>query len=439
VEKLDSNTMYIVTVKMMVENLEITHILLFIGIGLFSARIFGEIFERLKLSAIVGELIAGILIGGPLFMLIGVDISFFMDANSLQQFSQIGILLLLFIVGLEINIKDLRKIGKKSLTISITEVMIALAGGFLTGYFLIKQDYKFALFFGLLFTATSIGVTIRTLSNLGKLDTKVGRTALSVAVLDDFLALILVLILGGTLFPDSGVNPLLEILYLALFIVGVVIIIPQVLKFLEKRFNIFSRSSTHHFSIGIIFALIVSLSFFASFLGFSGAIIAFLLGLSIQRNTIIVKEIKETFVKIGEGVFIPLFFFTVGATFQLDWRIFTLANLLIIPIAIGSKALGTFIGSSVTGFKPREATQLAVGMIPRAEIVIIIAEIGLLNGIFTQDIFSIAILLVLVTVLLTPFLLKLVFREKKKLDVDNQEGDIKESTKKLELESSIVD
>ena len=420
--------MYHVTVKLMVESLEITHILLFIGIGLFSARIFGEIFERLKLSAIVGELIAGIVIGGPLFMMIGVDISFFMDAGSLQQFSQIGILLLLFIVGLEINIKDIRKIGKKCLTISITEVLVALAGGFLTGYFLIKQDYKFAIFFGLLFTATSIGVTVRTLSTLGKLDTRVGRAALSVAVLDDFLALILVLVLGGTLFPDPDVNPLLEILYLAIFIVAVVIIIPQILKLLEKRFNIFSRSSTHHFSIGIIFALLVSLSFFASFLGFSGAIIAFLLGLSIQRNTIIVKEIKETFVKVGEGIFIPLFFFTVGATFQLDWKIFTLVNLLIIPIAIGSKALGTFIGGTITGFKPKEATQLAVGMMPRAEIVIIIAEIGLLNGIFTQDIFSMAILLVLVTVLITPFMLKLVFREKKEPEPPTKEGDIIEVT-----------
>ncbi len=412
----------------MVESLEITHILLFIGIGLFSARLFGEFFERMKLSAIVGELVAGILIGGPLFLLIGVDVSFFMDAGTLQQFSQIGILLLLFIVGLEINIKDIRKIGKQCLTISITEVLVALAGGFLTGYFLIKQDYKFALFFGLLFTATSIGVTVRTLSALGKLDTRVGRAALSVAVLDDFLALILVLVLGGTLFPNPEVNPWLEILYLAIFIVVVVLIIPQTLKFLEKRFNIFSRSSTQHFSIGIIFALLVSLSFFASFLGFSGAIIAFLLGLSLQRNSIIVKEIKETFVKIGEGVFIPLFFFTVGATFQLDWKIFTLVNLLLIPIAIGSKALGTFIGGSITGFKPIESAQLAIGMMPRAEIVIIIAEIGLLNGIFTQDIFSMAILLVLVTVLITPLLLKLVFREKKVLEPDTPVDEIIEIT-----------
>jgi len=398
-------------------SIEITHILLFIGIGLISARIFGEIFERLKMSSIVGELLAGILIGGPLFGLLGVDISFFMDAGALQQFSQIGILLLLFIVGLDINIKDLRKIGKQTLTISLTEVSIALVGGFLTGYYLLKFEYQSAIFFGLLFTATSIGVTVRTLSSIGKLDTKVGRTLLSVAVFDDFLALVLVLVLGGTLFPIPDSSPLLELLYLGALIVGVVIIIPQILKFVEKKFHLFSRSSTPYFSIGIVFAVLVILAFGASFLGFSGAIIAFIFGLSIQQNMIIVKEVKETFVKIGEAVFIPLFFFTVGATFQLDWGIFTLTNLLIIPLAIGSKALGAFTGTTLVGFDLKSSGQVAVGMMPRAEIVIVIAEVGLLNGIFTQEVFSMAILLVLTTVLFTPMALRLVFKQKQKKEL----------------------
>ena len=398
-------------------SIDITQILLFIGIGLISARIFGEIFERLKMSSIVGELLAGILIGGPLFGLLGVDISFFMDAGALQQFSQIGILLLLFIVGLDINIKDLRKIGKQTLTISLTEVSIALVGGFLTGYYLLKFEYQSAIFFGLLFTATSIGVTVRTLSSIGKLDTKVGRTLLSVAVFDDFLALVLVLVLGGTLFPIPDSSPLLELLYLGALIVGVVIIIPQILKFVEKKFHLFSRSSTPYFSIGIVFAVLVILAFGASFLGFSGAIIAFIFGLSIQQNMIIVKEVKETFVKIGEAVFIPLFFFTVGATFQLDWGIFTLANLLIIPLAIGSKALGAFTGTTLVGFDLKSSGQVAVGMMPRAEIVIVIAEVGLLNGIFTQEVFSMAILLVLTTVLFTPMALRLVFKQKQKKEL----------------------
>ena len=405
----------------MATSVEITQILLFIGIGLISARILGELFERLKMSSIVGELVAGILIGGPLFALIGVDASFIINAEALQQFSQIGILLLLFIVGLDINIKDLLKGGKQSLTISFTEVSMALIGGFLTGFYILKLEYRYALFFGLLFTATSIGVTVRTLSSLGKLESKVGRTLLSVAVLDDFIALVLVLVLGGTLFPSPDSNTLYDILYLAAFLIGVVIIIPQILQFIEKRFSLFSRSSTPYFSIGIIFALIVLLAYFASYLGFSGAIIAFLFGLSIQRNTLIVQEVKETFVKIGEGVFIPLFFFTVGATFQLDKSIFTVANLLIIPLAIGAKAIGAFVGTSIVGFDMKSAGQVAVGMMPRAEIVIVIAEIGLLNGIFNQQVFSMAILLVLATVLITPIALKLVFWEKKQENEKEQQ------------------
>ena len=297
---------------------------------------------------------------------------------------------------------------------------MALIGGFLTGYYILKLEYRYALFFGLLFTATSIGVTVRTLSSLGKLESKVGRTLLSVAVLDDFIALILVLVLGGTLFPSPDSNTLYDILYLGVFIIGVVIVIPQILQFIENRFNWFSRSSTPYFSIGIIFALIALLAYFASYLGFSGAIIAFLFGLSIQRNTLIVQEVKETFVKIGEGVFIPLFFFTVGATFQLDRSIFTLANLLIIPLAIGAKAIGAFAGTSIVGFDTKSAGQVAVGMMPRAEIVIVIAEIGLMNGIFNQQVFSMAILLVLTTVLITPIALRLVFRQKEQ-EIDKEQ------------------
>ena len=412
----------------MAVSIDVVQILLFIGIGLLAAKIFGEIFERLKMSSIAGELLAGILIGGPLFALLNVEHQFIIKAESLQQFSQIGILLLLFIVGLEIKIGDLKSGGRQSILISLIEVSVAFAGGLLTGLYILDLEIRYALFFGLLFTATSIGVTVRTLSDLGRLDTKVGRTLLSVAVLDDFLALILVLILGGALFPSPETNPGLEVLYLFLFIALTVIAVPQLLNFMERRFNIFSSSATHQFSIGIIFAILVLLAFFADFLGFSGAIIAFLFGLSIQQNSIIVQDIKETFVKIGEGVFIPLFFFTVGASFQLDAGIFTLANLLIIPLAIGAKATGALAGSKATGFDFKSSGQIAVGMMPRAEIVIVIAEIGLLNGIFSQDIFSMAILLVLTTVLLTPFVLKLAFRNKKK-DENIQEEKGKAGTK----------
>lgn len=390
-------------------------ILLYLGLGLISARLFGELFERLKLSSILGELIAGILIGGPFFTLIGIDTSQFMNVEELYQISQLGILFLLFIVGLDINLKEMQRIGKMSIGLSLTEVFFALIGGTVAGIFILQLVFNYALFFGLLFTATSIGITVRTLNDLGKINTKVGRTLLSVAVLDDFLALIFVLFVSETILStDEGIwwkNILWHLLCLAIFVVVVIFVIPKLFNVLESRWNVFSDASTSHFSIGIVFSFLVLIAYVASFLDLSGAIMAFIFGLSIQQNKLLVKEFKETFIKIGEGALIPLFFFTVGAQFTLNTSTFSWLNLLLIVIGVLSKGLGSFLGASVFGFNKKSAGQIALGMTPRAEIVLVIAEIGLVNEIFTDDIFSMAILLVFITVLITPLLLRWIFKE----------------------------
>lgn len=401
---------------------QVLRILLFIGIGLLSARILGEIFERLKLSSILGELLAGVLIGGPIFRLFGDKgsevLAKFMDGEVLEQFSQIGILLLLFIVGMEINIGDLRKIGRNSFLISLLEVTTAMVGGILTGYFIIKQDVRFAIFFGTLFTATSIGVTVRTLSSLGKLGSKEGQTTLSVAVFDDFIALLLVLVLSGALFAPEGGNWILTILkdlgYLAAFILFVMFILPRILNFLENNYNIFSSAKTPYFALGIIFSILVLINYFAEELHFSGVVMAFLLGLSLQQNKLIIGEIKEPIVKFGEGIFIPLFFFSVGSNFDFTSGGISFIMVLVILLAILSKGIGTFTGSRVVGFNNSSALKIAVGTSPRAEIVLVIAGIGVQHGIFDSNIYTMAIMLVFVTVIMTPLLLKLVYRERKK-------------------------
>lgn len=397
-------------------------VLLYLGIALLSARVLGEIFERIKLSSIIGELLAGIIFGGPFLSLIGANPKLFIDIDVLREFSQIGIIILLFIIGLEVNTKNLRKSGKKSLLISIIEVSFALAGGVLTGYFLLDFTVPQAFFFGTIFTATSIGVTVRTLNDIGRLDSIEGEILLSTAILDDFIALFLVLIFNSALFPAEGskwyISLLINLGILAALLVGVVFLIPYLLKFLENRFRIFSNSSTHSLSFGIVFSILTLLVYFAEILGISGAIIAFLFGLSLQQNKILVSEIDDIFVKMGEGLFIPLFFFGVGATFILDFSTFTPIILLVIPIAILAKGIGTFTGSSIVGFKSDSSLKITMGMMPRAEIVLVIAEIGLLHEIFDQSIYSMAVSLVFVTVILTPLILRLVFRDKKTDDED---------------------
>jgi Kef-type K+ transport system membrane component KefB len=395
---------------------EAIKVFLYLGIALVSARILGEIFERIKLSSIIGEILAGIMFGGPFLSIFGVP-NLFVDINVLKQFSQIGIIILLFIIGLEVSPKNLRRTGKKCMLLSVIEVSVALVGGFLTGYFLLDLTAAQAIFFGTMFTATSIGVTVRTLNDLGKLNSKEGETLLSTAIFDDFIALFLVLIFSYALFPEPGLpwyfTLLINIGILTGLIVGIIFLLPLVLKFLENRLRIFSDASTSYFTLGIIFGILALLVYFAEFLGISGAIIAFLFGLSIQNNKIVVGEIKDVFVKLGEGLFIPLFFFGVGATFRLDFNNFSPLLLLIIPIAILSKGIGTFAGTSILKFSPKESLRVTIGMMPRAEIILVIAEIGLIQGIFSQSIFSMAVLLVFISVIITPIALQLTFREPK--------------------------
>lgn len=390
-------------------------VFLYLGIALLSARILGEIFERIKLSAIIGEILAGILVGGPFFGLVGLEPDFFVDIAVLRQFSQIGIILLLFIIGLEVSPKSLKRSGKQSAVISLIEVFAALVGGFLTGYFLVGLTIPQAIFFGTMFTATSIGVTVRTLNDIGKLNSREGEILLSTAIFDDFIALFLVLIFSSALFPEPGsvwyLTLLIDFGILVAYLVGITLLLPLILGFLENRLRIFSDSVTNYFTIGIIFAVLALLVYFAEFFGISGAIIAFIFGLSIQKNKILVGDIKETFVKMGEGLFLPLFFFSVGANFLFDFSAFSPLLLLIIPIALLSKGIGTFTGASIMKFTPRESVRITLGMMPRAEIILVIAEIGLLQGIFSQSIFSMAVLLVFISVIITPIALSLAFRD----------------------------
>jgi len=433
------------------------NILMYLGVALLSARILGEIFERIKLSSILGELLAGMIFGGPLLGMIGANPNLFVDNELLKQFSQLGIIILLFIIGLEINTKSLRKTGKKSLVISLVGVVISIVGGFIAAFFIFGFGAPEAIFFGTMLTATSIGVTVRTLSDVGKLNTTEGEILLSSAIFDDFFVLFLVLIFSSVLFTKdpseiwylgSGAEPLpgiitllIDIAIMAVLIVIVVVLIPRLLKFLENRFRIFSNSSTKFLSLGMIFGLLVLLVFLAEFLGISGVIIAFLFGLSLQKNRVLVGEIKETFVKMGEGLFLPLFFFGVGATFLFDFSAFSPILLLAIPITIIAKGLGTFTGASMVKIKPKESAKIAVGMLPRAEIVLIIAEIGLLQGIFDQSIFSMAVLLVFVTIVITPFAIRFAFRTPKppilpEIEFDLDELSEVESSTKAEADTS---
>ncbi len=468
-------------------------IFLYIGIALISARLLGELFERIKLSSILGELFAGFLFGGPIFELAGFHgfnldsthtFSFEMMKESIEPLAQIGILFLLFIVGSEIKTSELRKAGKRNLFISLIDVTITYGLGLLISFSLFnftarnvgfgtKEIIGMSAFFALIFVPTSIGTTVRTLGNMKKLNSKEGQTLLSLAVFDDFLGLLLLLVVSGILFSsnsDSGLSPavsiILQVTFIIVLIVVILYLLPKMLEFFEKRFSTFSLASTSYFSVGIILAILLVTGFFAEFLGVSAAIGAFLLGVGMQRNRFLMSVPLETFTKIGEGAFIPLFFFSVGSSFILEE--FNPLLIILIPLIIISKVTGSFTGAMFSTnplqrfiIKTRQrfgkntetesdpstlvedkkekrvrswwdrrkpdvlsSGRIALGMMPKGEITLVIAAIGLSAGLtmftdsqqlmFFNELYSVVILLVLITVFLTPLLLRLAFRSSKK-------------------------
>ena len=446
------------------------------------ARIFGEIFEKLKLSSIIGELLSGLLLGGPLFILFEIEefsigenftFSFSEMSEGIEPFAQVGILLLLFIVGSEIKTSELKKAGKRNILISLTDVTITYGLGLLVGYFLIgaifgERNIGVAAFFALIFVPTSIGTTVRTLSNLKTLNSKEGQTLLSLAVFDDFLAMLLLLIVSGIVFSGSSGTGLglfwdilIQVGFIILLVVIILYLLPKLIEVLENRYRIFSVTSTSYLFVGILLGLLLVIAFFAEYLGISAAIGAFLLGIGMQRIKFLMKEPLETFIKFGEGSLIPLFFFFVGSSFILVE--FNYAYLVIIPLVIIAKMIGSFTGAmfSTNPLKDRLVTsikkvrsksstsdpespekisekkeitwentikpniissgKISLGMMPKGEITLVIAAIGLTEVVkFSSDIqelagdlYSITILIVLVTVFLTPLLLRMAFRAPK--------------------------
>lgn len=298
-----------------------------------------------------------------------------------------------------------------------------------------------------------------------KLNSKEGQTLLSLAVFDDFLVMLLLLIVSGIVFSSSsgtGLGLLWDVLiqvgFIVLLVVFILYLLPKLIEFLENRFRVFSVTSTSYLFVGILFGLLLVISFFAEFLGISAAIGAFLLGIGMQRNKYLLNEPLETFIKFGEGSLIPLFFFSVGSSFIL--KEFNYIYLVIIPLVILAKMTGSFTGAMFstnplrerlvlkikkvrsktsqenpekistkkesewkTKIKPTliSSGKISLGMMPKGEITLVIAAIGLAEAVnfspeiqtLAGDLYSIVILIVLITVFLTPILLRIAFQPSK--------------------------
>ncbi len=399
-------------------------VILLIALALIFARILGYIFDKLKQPAVIGEILAGIVLGGLGIVLFSgqsfsfLDFSFSLPhldfaSNEFTILAEIGILFMLFISGLQTSIPKLKKMGKSSSFVAIGGVIFPLVLGVLAALWF-GFSTKDSTVIGLIIVATSVGVTVRTLFDLNVLDSDVGTTILGSAVIDDIFGIILLAFFLGT-DPPIYVGVKIAIFFIIFLYIG--------LKIMDKILDLGEKIHLPKALLSISLAILLLFAFFADRCGIAGIIGAFIAGIVIG-HTVKSRKIIDDVKTIGYGFFIPLFFVWVGARLwagvSIDATSFATIGLLalaIITVGIVGKIVGCGIGARLSGMKNRESFQVGVGMIPRMELALIIASSAISSGLLSSpevehQILAMTVLLTIATTLIAPFLIKIAFGSK---------------------------
>jgi Kef-type K+ transport system membrane component KefB len=384
---------------------------------LVTARIFGEIFERFKQPAMIGEIIAGIILGPSLFNLIH-------RTEDIKVISELGIFLLVIIAGLEINIDDILKSLKgKNIIISIMAFFIPIFGGIAVGYFF-NQDVMTSVFIGLCVAITALPVSIRILMDLGKINSEVGQKIISIAIFDDVLALSILGVLLNIKDTDMSLASIaqagsLSLLKLIVFI-SLLTLAYLLIKKVLKKGNYIQESLDKLVSIlkgkeslfALFFAFVLLFSTVTENLGLHFIVGAFFAAMLISESLIgknNLKTIEKTTSNMAMGFLAPIFFAGIG----LEFNIFSISNigLLVAVLAVSylSKIAGGYLGGSLAGFSKRVSLTLGVGLNARGIMELVIANIAYRNGLISTEVFSILVIMGVVTTLTTPLLLKRAF------------------------------
>ncbi len=375
-----------------------TSYLVSIACLLIAAKVAGWLCQRIGIPPVLGQLVVGVLGGSSLLGWVHPD-------ALLGSLAGLGVILLMFIAGMETDMKQMRQVGVAALVSASMGVVLPFVVGSVFAYAL-GYSLPVSLFLGTLLTATSVSISAQTLKDLGKLRTKEGTTILGAAVIDDVLGLIVLsLILAFTL----GQNPAWSIIkMLGYFLIAYLLGhfgFPLLSRWLPRLLALEAR-------IGLILALVLLYAWSAASLGNVASITgAFIAGMLVGR-TEMREWVHDGASKLGYAFFIPIFFVYIGieADFHNVLHIPLPFLLSLLGIAIATKILGCGSGALLCRFQPQEALTVGVGMVSRGEVALITATIGLQAGLITPSLFSVVILIALVTTLVTPLLLKLVYQ-----------------------------
>lgn len=369
------------------------------------AKFFGLLARKLRAPQVAGEIVAGLLIGPSILGLV-------QQTDFLTQMAEIGVILLMFSAGLETDLKELMKTGPIAFLIACAGVFVPLAGGtllYMAFYGMApwgSEKFFMAVFIGVIMTATSVSITVESLKELGKLKGKVGTTILSAAIIDDVLGIIVLTFVVGVKNPDS--NPGKVVVSTLLFFALVLV----VGFFLYKLFDIFDERYPHTRRIPI---LGLALCFFLAYVAekyfgiadITGAYVAGIILCSIKDSEYIAdKADTNSYMLFG-----PVFFASIGLKTNIDnvdGGILLFAVCFVL-VALICKIVGCGLMARICGFRFKDSLKIGVGMMTRGEVALIVAQKGLSVGLLTPVYFTAVILLIIVSSICTPIILKFLY------------------------------
>lgn len=378
---------------------------------LLSTKLLGLLTRRFQLPQVVGALLAGLILGPAVLNVV-------QQTEFIHETSEIGVIVMMFCAGMETDIQELKRSGKASFIIALIGVIVPVLGGFGLAYFfnrpgVIDSDAAAStflqnMFIGVIMTATSVSITVETLKELGKLKTRSGNAILGAAIIDDILGIIALTIISSM--ADSSVNILIVLLQIVGFFV-----FTAVAGFLFYKFYVHwvvpNQKGLHrHVIIAFVFCLLMSYIAEVAF-GVADITGAFFAGLIIsctQRS----QYLASKFDVLSYAYLSPLFFASIGLQVTLPEMTPSIIvfSVLLIVVAVLTKVIGCGLGAKLCHYQNYQCARIGVGMVSRGEVALIVASKGMALGLMGNNFLGPVIIMVVATTIITPVLLKFVFR-----------------------------
>ena len=375
--------------------------LLSIAIIMLTTKFLGDMTNKINMPQVVGALMAGIIIGPSCLGLIS-------ETDFISKTAEIGVILLMFMAGLDTDVKELKKNSVACFVIAAIGVIVPLIGGAACYYLFFEKgateynEILKAIFIGVVLTATSVSITVEALREMGKLDGKVGSAILGAAVIDDIMGIVVLTVIMSL--KNESVS--------ILWVLGKIVFYAALMLILAYLCNQFKETIDQNKGKRRVSTYVVAACFIVAFVseryfGVADITGAYLLGLFLSQHEI-KHEIARKISVPSYLIFSPVFFASVGLKVNLDGltKQLMIFSLILLAVAVVTKIVGCGLGAKLCGFTGEEALQVGVGMVSRGEVALIVAQKGYAVQLISADMFPPIVVVVIATTIITPVILK---------------------------------